>query len=62
MIASMIRRTIQNSKNENVGVIVFDERSWRIQGDDERAFGTEQQAFDHWHAIYDPETGSKRAE
>jgi hypothetical protein len=57
----MIRRIIYNSKNETVGVIVFDERSWRIQGD-ELTFGTEQQAFDHWRAIYDPETGSQRAE
>ena len=57
----MIRRIIQNSKDENVGVIVFDERSWRIQGC-ELTFGTEQQAFDNWHVIYDPETGSKRAD
>jgi hypothetical protein len=57
----MIRRIIQNSKDENIGVIVFDEQSWRIQGD-ALTFGTEQQAFDLWHAIYDPETGSKRAE
>jgi hypothetical protein len=62
MMPNMIKRVIQNSKDEYVGAIVFDERSWRIQGDNERAFGTEQQAFDHWHAIYDPETGSKRAE
>jgi hypothetical protein len=55
----MITRIIQNSKNEAVGAVVFDEQSWRIQGD-EHTFGTEQQAFDHWHAIYDPETGSKR--
>jgi hypothetical protein len=55
----VIRRVIQNSKDETVGVIVFDERSWRIQGD-ELTFGTEQQAFEHWHANYDPETGNRR--
>jgi len=53
----VIRRIIQNSENETVGVIVFDERTWRIQGD-ELTFGTEQQAFDHWRANYDPETGT----
>ena len=56
---SVIRRVIQNSRNETEGVIVFDERTWRIQGD-ELTFGTEQQAFDHWRANYDPETGTKR--
>jgi len=55
----MIRRVLQNSRNETIGVIVFHERSWRIQGDD-LTFGTEQQAFEHWRANYDPESGDRR--
>jgi hypothetical protein len=55
----MITRTIQNSKGETVGVIVFDELSWRIRGS-ELTFGTEQQALEHWRANYDPETGEQR--
>ena len=55
----MISRIIKNNNNEAVGLIVFDERTWMIQGD-ELTFGTEQQAFEHWHANYDAETGEKR--
>jgi len=55
----MITRTIQNSKGETVGVIVFDELSGRIRGS-ELTFGTEQQALEHWRANYDPETGEQQ--
>ena len=54
-----LMKVITNSKGSTIASIGFDENKgeWRINIYDAHGFSTEQEAWDFWHANFDPETG-----